>query len=141
MEVLNYKSLLNDEESDTIDKIKNIILQFKDDSAYSLVDNLNNIEVLLTTDSVGAFGARVLFGALIYTLEDLVGVNNIYRIESTTSIDLLFIVDITGSMTSFLSAIKRDIIKIVDGIIEKCPGININLGFIGYRDFYEGYYD
>ena len=65
----------------------------------------------------------------------------ILNVEISTSLDLLFIVDITGSMTSYMNEVKKNIISVINGIIDKCPGIDINLGFIGYRDFYEKYYD
>ena len=74
-------------------------------------------------------------------MEFLVKRWNIYEIQASTSLDLLFIVDITGSMKPFLEEIKEKIIQIIDGIVISCPGININLGFIGYRDFYENYID
>ena len=67
--------------------------------------------------------------------------DEILNVEISTSLDLLFIIDITGSMSPYINEVKRNIISIINGIIDKCPGIDINLGFIGYRDFYEEYYD
>ena len=58
-----------------------------------------------------------------------------------TSLDLLFIVDITGSMDPYLKQVKNELINIINGIVNNCPGIDINLGFIGYEDFYEMHYD
>ena len=49
--------------------------------------------------------------------------------------------DITGSMKPYLEEAKKNIITIINDIIKECPGININLGFIGYRDYYEEYID
>ena len=49
--------------------------------------------------------------------------------------------DITGSMKNYLEEVKQNILSIINGIIENCPGIDINLGFIGYRDFDEEYID
>ena len=43
--------------------------------------------------------------------------------------------DITGSMNPYLEEVKRNILAIINGIIAECPGIDINLGFIGYRDY------
>ena len=62
---------------------------------------------------------------------------NITNVETITSLDLLFIMDITGSMYSFLEEAKRNLIIIINRIISECPGIDINLGFIGYRDIQE----
>ena len=65
----------------------------------------------------------------------------ISNVEIFTSLDLLFIMDITGSMTNYLEEAKNNILSIINSIIEKCPGIDINLGFIGYRDYYENFID
>ena len=48
--------------------------------------------------------------------------------------------DITGSMFSYVDQAKSNIINIINRIINECPGIDINLGFIGYRDIYEEAY-
>lgn len=41
----------------------------------------------------------------------------------------------------YVEEAKSSLLSIIDGIIEKCPGIDINLGFIGYRDFYAQHID
>ena len=56
-------------------------------------------------------------------------------IETSTSLDLLFIMDVTGSMEPYIDKVKADLINIINGIIEESPGIDINLGFVGYRDY------
>ena len=52
-----------------------------------------------------------------------------------TSIDIMFIMDLTGSMGGFLSEAKRNIKKITEEISDHNPGSTIRLSFIGYRDF------
>ena len=59
------------------------------------------------------------------------------ELEKETSLDLLFIMDITGSMEGYLNIVKSNIINIIENIPNKCPGININMGFIGYKDVEE----
>ena len=59
------------------------------------------------------------------------------NVESSTSLDLLFIMDLTGSMGSYIEEAKNNLIYIMDSIIKESPGIDINLGFIGYRDIEE----
>ena len=59
------------------------------------------------------------------------------NVEAKTSLDLLFIMDITGSMNNYLEEAKNNLINIINRIISECPGIDINLGFIGYRDIKE----
>ena len=65
----------------------------------------------------------------------------IINVDINTSLDLLFIMDIAGSMKNYLEEVKQNILSIINGIIENCPGIDINLWFIGYRDFDEEYID
>ena len=55
-------------------------------------------------------------------------------VEAQTSLDLLFVMDITDSMNPYLNQVKKNIINIINRIINECPGIDINLGFIGYLD-------
>ena len=43
----------------------------------------------------------------------------------------------TGSMKPYIEEAKKNIINIMDRIIKECPGVDINLAFIGYRDIYE----
>ena len=52
-----------------------------------------------------------------------------------TSIDIMFIMDLTGSMGAFLSEAKHNIKKVTEEIIDINPGAKIRLSFIGYRDF------
>ena len=45
--------------------------------------------------------------------------------------------DITGSLEEYFDKTQVRIIEIIDKIIIDCKGIDINLGFIGYRDVEE----
>ena len=68
---------------------------------------------------------------------------NLINVEEKTSLDLLFVMDITGSMGYYIEEAKENVLEIINRIITECPGIDINLGFIGYRDIDEleyGYY-
>ena len=56
------------------------------------------------------------------------------NVEEKTSLDLMFIMDLTGSMSSYINQAKNNVINIMNKIPIECPGIDINLGFIGYRD-------
>ena len=53
-------------------------------------------------------------------------------------VDILYIMDITGSMEGYVNATKNGLIDIMNKIISNCNEIiNINLGFIGYKDIAE----
>jgi len=62
---------------------------------------------------------------------------DIDKIKNQTRLDLLFIMDITNSMDFFLDQVKNNILKIISTIQKECAGIEIFLGFIGYKDFNE----
>ena len=54
------------------------------------------------------------------------------------SVDLLYIMDITGSMEGYVNATKIGLIDIMENIIACCNEmVTINLGFIGYKDVAE----
>ena len=59
---------------------------------------------------------------------------DIDKVKAHSRFDLLFIMDITNGMTAYLAQIKRDLLKMISTIQEKCLGIEIYLGFIGYKD-------
>ena len=45
--------------------------------------------------------------------------------------------DLTGSMEKYLKEVKTNLLDIIDKVIDQTPGIDINLGFIGYSDIPE----
>ena len=57
------------------------------------------------------------------------------NIINQTRLDLLFIMDITNSMGIYLDQAKADILDMIKKIRENCAGVEIYLGFVGYRDF------
>ena len=59
----------------------------------------------------------------------------IEKAKEQTRLDLLFIMDITNSMDYYLNQVKQYILKMIGDIQIECAGSEINLGFIGYRDF------
>lgn len=61
--------------------------------------------------------------------------NGLEQIQRQSRLDLLFILDITNSMNLYLEESKNKILDMMKIIEANCPGIEINLGFIGYRDF------
>ena len=62
-------------------------------------------------------------------------VNDVTVLLNQSRLDLLFILDITNSMDLYLDQAKSGILDMMRTIEKECPGIEICLGFIGYRDF------
>ena len=56
-------------------------------------------------------------------------------VYNQSRLDLLFIMDITNSMDFYLEQLKKNILDMIETIKEGCAGVDIFLGFIGYRDF------
>ena len=57
------------------------------------------------------------------------------KIFKDTNLDLMFIMDLTGSMGIWLEEAKKSIKDIIEEITENNPGSKIRLSFVGYRDF------
>ena len=57
------------------------------------------------------------------------------KIFKDTNLDIMFIMDLTGSMGIWLNEAKKNIKKIIEEIIDNNPGSKIRISFIGYRDF------
>ena len=55
-------------------------------------------------------------------------------IKELITLDLVFIMDITGSMRSHLEFAKTKILSIIN-LITKNSTVEVNLGFVGYRDY------
>lgn len=54
-----------------------------------------------------------------------------------TRLDLLFIIDCTNSINTYLSDIKKNFDKMINDIWDNVPTAKIHIGFIGYTDFSE----
>jgi methyl-accepting chemotaxis protein len=80
---------------------------------------------------------QILIDIEIIKENKIISIIIIINVEERTSLDLLFIMDITGSMGPYVEQAKANVIDIINRIINDCPGIDINLGFIGYRDIEE----
>lgn len=60
------------------------------------------------------------------------------KILGKTSLDVMFLMDCTGSMSSWIQKTCEEIISIMDSILENNPHTDINMCFIGYRDHCDG---
>ena len=54
-----------------------------------------------------------------------------------TTLDVMFIMDITGSMGMWLGEAKNNITTIIEEITDSNPCANIRISFVGYRDYVE----
>lgn len=56
------------------------------------------------------------------------------KIKRTASLDVVFLLDCTGSMSSYIEATKNDINEFARQIVAMHPNVTLRLAFIGYRD-------
>ena len=59
------------------------------------------------------------------------------KIFKDTNLDIMFIMDLTGSMGIWLNEAKKSVKNIIEEITDNNPGAKIRMSFIGYRDFLE----
>ena len=121
------------EENDIITNITNLISEKKTDDNIKIPKLVTLIEP--TTELTKNF--MIKRTSFENTAQEKIDELEISVIETSTSLDLLFIMDVTGSMEPYIDKVKEDLINIINGIIEESPGIDINLGFVGYRDYYD----
>ena len=57
------------------------------------------------------------------------------KIFKDTNLDIMFIMDLTGSMGIWLTEAKKSVKNIIEEITDNNPGAKIRMSFIGYRDF------
>ena len=57
------------------------------------------------------------------------------EIFKNTNLDLMFIMDLTGSMGVWLEEAQKNIKNIIEEIMDNNPGSKIRISFVGYNDF------
>lgn len=62
----------------------------------------------------------------------------LHAVESAESVDIAFVMDCTGSMSSFISSVKDSIQNIVDRVLATNGNMNLRLAIVGYRDIDDG---
>jgi hypothetical protein len=60
------------------------------------------------------------------------------QITKACSLDLVFLLDCTGSMSAYIGAMKNNIIKLVETVKKTCADMNMRIAFVGYRDHGDG---
>ena len=58
--------------------------------------------------------------------------------KAKLSLDLMFIIDCTGSMSSWIKAVKKELYQILDQVLEEHDGARINISVVAYRDHTDG---
>ena len=130
---------LNQEANNLIHQINNIRELFSLDEIQTQISEISGI-VLHDFDKNFIKGTESLIQANkkiigeLSNLREYIAEKN-KKIIQLLTLDLAFIMDITGSMESYLQMAKDKVIKIIDNIKEKSGSAEINLAFVGYRDY------
>ena len=123
------------------------------------INNLINGKRLLNNDKISyLYASNIISDYINKTLKRIIQIititnveteegievfMSICEVEETTSLNLLFIMDTSGSMGPYLEQAKKNIINIMNRITYENKGINVSIGFIGYSDIHrngEAYY-
>ena len=126
-----------------INNINNIIVEIRKNSEVIASNLLSKIIIPVIVFKKEKLTTLYIITYLLvsYIESEVDKMLEIANVEIETSLDLLFIMDITGSMSPYIKDAKDNILSIINRIVNECPGIDINLGFIGYRDYNEEYTD
>lgn len=122
-------------------KIKNDITNLREKYRQSQVklaemDDIKPIKIDDLNEKIYKFVDPIKSGAeTVYKDIDVAKQEN--NIIKQTSLDLLYLMDITGSMEAYVDNTKKELINVMKKIIDSFNGIDINLGFIGYKDLEE----
>ena len=125
-----------EEENYIIGNISNLILGKKTDNRIKIPELITLTEPTLKLSNNLIIQRSLLESAYQEEINDI----RISVVETSTSLDLLFIMDVTVSMEPYIDKVKSDLINIINSIIDESPYIDINLGFVGYRD-YDGIFE
>ena len=135
-EEMENSNQYKEEENYIIGNISNLILGKKTDKRIKIPELITLTEPTLKLTNNLIIQRSLLENAYQEEINDI----RISVVETSTSLDLLFIMDVTVSMEPYIDKVKSDLINIINSIIDESPYIDINLGFVGYRD-YDGIFE
>ncbi len=70
--------------------------------------------------------------------QDLLRLEPIRRVMGSKTLDMMFIIDCTGSMGCWIEACKKEIKSIIDCVRNQHFGIQIRVSIVAYRDHCDG---
>ena len=135
-DLLNFQNNF-DELAENITELSNIIINETSKTNDIEIENKKYSKIIIDTiiNSLSEPYEKIIKFEVMNIIFELVT-----ETGQKTSLDLLFIMDLTGSMGPYLNETKENLMYIINEIIYQSPGISINLGFIGYRDVGEVYH-
>ena len=124
----NLKNISNTIRNNIIEKAKNKYLTSVEiPELYA-----SNIIVDLILSNTNFFVETIVEEKAIYTKVD--EIQTIINVVDKTSLDLLMIMDTTCSMNPYIKQVQQNLLNIINKIVLECPGVDLNIGFVGYKD-------
>ena len=138
-EATNSFKQFNQEAKDLIRQINDIRSLFSLDEIQSEVLEISGIKL---DDFENKFieGANAIIQANKKIIADFSKLRKFVAEENSkpmkfVTLELAFVMDITGSMNPYLQMAKDKIIGIIDSTKKNCGSADVKLGFVGYRDY------
>ena len=136
-DLINFQNSF-DELTENITEISNLIYEKTTEIKQIEIKNFkNSTNINIEPIKSIIYVYQTIIKIQFETKDRIIKIEIVINVEMKTSLDLLFIMDLTGSMGPYIEEAKQNLIYIMDKIIDQSPGIGINLGFIGYRDIPE----
>ncbi len=138
-EVTNSFKEFNKEAKDLIKQINDIRTLFSLDEIQSEFFEISGIilddfENKIVENTQALIQANKKMKADLSKLREYIAEEDT-EVMSYVTLDLAFIMDITGSMKDYLQMAKDKVIAIIDNIKKNCGSVDVKLGFVGYRDY------
>lgn len=122
--------------------------EFQDEVVYRAVTNAKGIAYLLPdSDEVGLGKIRYSFGEDYYSEDSFDYDNDSHEVSKTINekstksnlIELMFVIDTTGSMRDELEFLQSEIDDVIDKLYEEIPTADIQLALLFYKDDTDDY--
>ena len=140
--------LIIQESIKVVDELKNSFQSFLREN-HGIVEEINKkIKEICENNNLEIFGLDInlenIYNSVVEKIDLLVGgfnflqtlfkdITRIYDVKSLTSVDMLFIIDISDTNQPYVNTIKTDLINIIENISSICQDVTMNIGLVEYR--------
>ncbi|CAF1000772.1 unnamed protein product [Brachionus calyciflorus] len=127
-EKIDKLKTLNTELAKHKDEIKNLEKKYQDKIFSDLTTRANNEKKV-----------KALEAKLINLELKQMRISNIFKdLANSEKVDICFMIDATGSMSSYINEAKTVVHKVVDRLKKKFTEFDLRAAFVGYRDHSDG---
>ena len=109
------------------------IVEHEDFSFYSSPEDMRALRVSAVTNEVESSRAKACDVAAA-DFEECQLASSSPRVIESLAMDIVFVVDMTGSMAPYIEAVRGSISAVSRKLLERSSGGSIRFGIVGYRD-------